>query len=113
MAQAGYDWLIAILNRHQESGMIDRIRQLDAYASEQFSCSLTQLALAWCVKNPHVSTVLLGATKTTQLEENLGALKIIPLITPAHMAAIDNILGNRPDGYMGYGGRGMRSLRTI
>lgn len=113
MAQAGYDWLVAILNRHQASGMMERVRKLGEYAEKHFSCSLAQLALAWCVKNPNVSTVLLGATKPSQLEENFGALRVIPLLTKSHMTTIDEMLGNRPDGYMGYGGRGMRSLHTI
>ena len=74
---------------------------------------MAQLALAWCVKNPNVSTVLLGATRPEQLEENLGALKIAEQLRPEHMQEIDQILENRPQAYPGWGGAGMRSLNTI
>ena len=113
MAQAGYDWLIDILEKHRASGMLDNIRVLRDYAKEHFDCSVAQLALAWCVKNPNVSTVLLGATKTSQLEENVASLRVVPLLSQEHMTAIDAILGNKPTPYMGYGGKGMRSLYTI
>lgn len=113
MAQKGYEWLQGLLQRHRDSGMLDRIKELTAFADKNFGCSMAQLALAWCVKNPNVSTVLLGATKVSQLEENLGALRVIELITPEHMEEIDRLLGNAPSSYQGYGGAGMRSLRTI
>ena len=61
----------------------------------------------------NVTTVLLGATKTSRFEENLGAIKVIEQLTDEHMAAMEGILGNRPDPYMGYGGKGMRELVTI
>ena len=83
------------------------------YAQEHLDCSLTHLALAWCVKNPNGSTVLLGASKPSQLEDNFKALSVVPKLDAAHMTKIDEILGNKPKGYMGYGGRGMRSIETI
>jgi aryl-alcohol dehydrogenase-like predicted oxidoreductase len=49
---------------------------------------LSQLAIAWCLKNPHVSTVMLGATKTEQLEENLGALDVAAKLGEAEVARI-------------------------
>jgi aryl-alcohol dehydrogenase-like predicted oxidoreductase len=42
---------------------------------------MAQLALAWCTKNPHVSTVITGASKVSQVEQNFGALDVIPLLT--------------------------------
>ena len=74
---------------------------------------MTQLALAWCVKNPNVSTVLLGATKLRQIEENLGALAVIPRLNGEIMSRIDGVLGNVPTRYQGFGGAGMRDLKTI
>ncbi len=74
---------------------------------------MTQLALAWCVKNKDVSTVLLGATKPHQLEENLGSLAVVEKLNAQHMAEIEQILGNKPKSYMGYGGSGMRKIHTI
>lgn len=50
---------------------------LEAIAAE-LGCSMAQLAIAWCLLNPHVSTVILGASKVAQLEENLGALAVVP-----------------------------------
>ena len=54
------------------------------------------LALAWCLKNPHVSTVILGASKTTQLEENLKAPEVVELLTEEVMEKIEEILDNKP-----------------
>ena len=58
--------------------------------------SLAKLSLAWCLKNPRVSTVLLGATKTSQLEENLQAVEVVPLLTDEVMERIEGILDNAP-----------------
>ena len=58
--------------------------------------SLAKLALAWCLKNPRVSTVLLGATKASQLEENLQATEVVPLLTDEVMERIEGILDNAP-----------------
>ncbi|MEC8276428.1 MAG: aldo/keto reductase, partial [Myxococcota bacterium] len=80
---------------------------------EELNCSMTQLALAWCVKNPNVSTVLLGATKLRQIEENLGALAVVPLLNDALMNRINRVLDNAPASYNGFGGKGMRDIQTI
>ncbi len=113
LATPGYEFLAAGLERRRKQGDIDRVKALTDYAAEHLGCSMTQLALAWCVKNPNVSTVLLGATQPHQLEENLGALSVARRMTAEHMAAIDEIAGTRPAPYGGWGGAGMRSLDTI
>ena len=113
LTQKGYEWLKDGLEKLKKEGTLDKIATLSQYAKEHLQCSMTQLALAWCVKNPNVSTVLLGATKTSQLEENLGAMAVVPRLTTDHMKAIDKIMGNKPETYHGYGGRGMRDLNTI
>jgi len=64
------------------------VGQLDTLASE-LGCSLSQLAIAWVAKNPHVSTVITGASKLAQLQENLGALEVIHKFTPEVLARID------------------------
>jgi len=64
------------------------VGQLDMLASE-LGCSLSQLAIAWVAKNPHVSTVITGASKLAQLQENLGALEVIHKFTPEVLARID------------------------
>jgi len=58
--------------------------------------TLPQLGIAWCLKNRDVSTVITGASKVSQLEENFQALKLAPKLTPEILAKIDDILGNKP-----------------
>eukprot|EP00730_Choanoeca_flexa_P016727 TRINITY_DN7967_c0_g2_i3.p1 TRINITY_DN7967_c0_g2~~TRINITY_DN7967_c0_g2_i3.p1 ORF type:complete len:362 (+),score=103.85 TRINITY_DN7967_c0_g2_i3:142-1227(+) len=65
--------------------------------AKELGCTPAQLAVAWCAKNDNVSTVILGATKTHQLEENLAALKILPRLTNEIMAKIDEELGTKPE----------------
>jgi voltage-dependent potassium channel beta subunit len=64
--------------------------QLDSVASD-LGCSLSQLAIAWVARNPRVSTVITGASKLSQLEENLGALVVIDKLTPEVLVRIDQI----------------------
>ena len=71
------------------------IRQLDILAKET-GISLARLSIAWCLKNPNVSTVILGASKIAQLEETLTATAVLPLLTEEIMLRIDEILGNKP-----------------
>ena len=59
----------------------DRVRELVRMA-EELDVSTGQLALAWVAANPHVSTVILGASSVAQLEENLGALTALERLTP-------------------------------
>jgi len=66
------------------------ITQLDVVASD-LGCSLSQLAIAWVAKNPRVSTVITGASKLAQLTENLGALDVMPKLTPQVLAQIDEV----------------------
>jgi aryl-alcohol dehydrogenase-like predicted oxidoreductase len=99
----GYTWLQKNIADWRKEGKIDKVTKLEEYAKKRFNCSVGQLALAWCAKNKNVSTVLLGATKTEQLEENLGAIPVAEKLTEADMEEIDKILGNKPAGYQGYG----------
>ncbi len=75
--------------------LVDKTKELTKIAN-QLNCKLSQLALAWCLKNPYVSTVITGASKVEQLLENLGALEVKPKLTPDVMTAIENILKNKP-----------------
>lgn len=109
----GYGWLVDILKKWQEDGKIEKVRKLTGFAKTEFSCSVAQLSLAWCIKNKNVSTVLLGATKPSQLEENFGALRVARLMTDEHMEQIEAIIQSKPAPYNGYGGHGMRPLDTI
>ncbi len=60
--------------------------------AESLGCTLAQMAIAWCVKNPHVSTVITGASRAAQVTENLRALDVLPKLTPEVMARIDAAL---------------------
>ncbi len=73
----------------------EKVKQLNALAQE-LDVSLTNLSIAWCLKNPNVSSVILGATKTNQLQENLKSLDLLPLLTEEVMANIDDIMKNKP-----------------
>jgi voltage-dependent potassium channel beta subunit len=90
-ALEGYEWL----QRGITPERIEKVRQLQPLASE-LECSLAQLALAWCLKNPNVSTVITGASRAAQVTENMKALDVAPKLTPDIMERIDTVLGNKP-----------------
>jgi voltage-dependent potassium channel beta subunit len=66
------------------------VTQLQGVADE-LGCSLGQLAIAWAARNPRVSTVIMGASKLSQLQDNLGAVEVIAKLTPEVLARIDAI----------------------
>lgn len=61
------------------------------------------LSIAWCLKNEHVSTVILGASKPAQIAENCKALQLLPKLTPEVMEEIEKILDNKPAPNPDYG----------
>lgn len=83
----GYEWLRKSLTDPERN---DAVRQLKAVA-DGFGCTMSQLALAWCARNPHVSTVITGASRVEQVHENLAALDVLPLLTDDVLAGIDEI----------------------
>lgn len=89
----GMDWLKDRVMREEH---LQKVRELTALAGD-LGASMPQLALAWTVKNPQVSTAILGASKVSQLEENVKALEVIPKLTSEVMDQIDEILGNKPE----------------
>ena len=60
--------------------------------ADDLGCSLSQLAIAWCAHNPHVSTVITGASRAEQVRENLGALDVLAQLDDGVMHRIDEIL---------------------
>lgn len=68
------------------------VAQLGGIAKE-LGCTTAQLAIAWCVKNPRVSTVITGATKVSQLQDNMKALDVAAKLTPDVMAKIHAVVG--------------------
>jgi voltage-dependent potassium channel beta subunit len=88
----GFDWL---KDRWIAEDLIARVKKLGELAKE-LGVSQAALSIAWCVKNEHVTTAILGATKKTQLLDNLEALKALPLLTTELMQQIDAIVGTKP-----------------
>lgn len=70
--------------------LVEKTKKLNALA-EEMNCTLSQLAIAWCLKNPHVSSVITGATKMEQLIENLGAIEVKSQLNPDIMKKINSI----------------------
>lgn len=83
------------LDSPEGKAKIEKVRKLTKVA-EKLGCDTAALALAWAAKNPHVSTVLLGATKPQQILDNLKALPIIEKLTLEIMEEIEGILDNKP-----------------
>jgi aryl-alcohol dehydrogenase-like predicted oxidoreductase len=73
-----------------DEGRNKKVADLKVIADE-LGISLTQLSLAWCAKNPNVSTVITGASSAAQVRENMTALDAMPLLTPEIMDRIDLI----------------------
>ena len=73
------------------TGRIEKVRSLSAVARE-LGCTTAQLAIAWCTKNPHVSTVITGASRKQQVVENMKALDVADSLTPEVMARIERIV---------------------
>lgn len=91
----GMDGLEWLKDKNLTESRIEKVRKLEALASS-LNLSLAVFGLAWCLKNPNVSTVILGASKTKQLTENLTALTAVRLLTSEVMEATENIMQNKP-----------------
>lgn len=72
-----------------------KVRALEPIAAD-LGCSMAQLALAWCLKNPNVSTVITGATRVEQVRENMQAAEVVDKLTGDVMERIESVLGNKP-----------------
>ncbi|MGJ1419621.1 potassium channel beta subunit family protein [Sphingobacterium spiritivorum] len=92
LALEGYGWL---KDRALAQDKLNRVEELGKLAV-QLAVSLPTLAIAWCVSNPNVTTAILGATKESQLLENLKALEVLPLLTPEVLTQIDDIMQTKP-----------------
>lgn len=85
----GYEWLA---NRLTDKDRLDKVAALEPIAKE-LGCTMSQLGLAWCLKNPFVSTVITGASRVEQVHENMKASDVVEKITPEIMERIDAIFG--------------------
>ena len=83
------DWLQASVT---DKNNLAKVQALESIAKE-LDCSLAQLSLAWCLKNPFVSSVITGASRVEQVHENMQASEIAPKITPELLERIDKVFG--------------------
>lgn len=92
----GYEWLREQFESEEGQRRIQKVRELTAVADE-LGTSMAKLAIAWCAKNPNVSTVITGASRVEQVIENMKALEVIPQLTDDVMEQIESILDNKPE----------------
>jgi len=88
----GFDWL---KDRWMKDDMLNKVKGLAALAKE-LGISMAELSIAWCIKNPNVTTAILGATKKEQLLENLKAAKAVEKLDTAVMQQIEDIVQTKP-----------------
>ena len=92
----GYEWLKERLGTEEVKGQLQKVRDLTEVADD-LGCSTAQLALAWCLNNPNVSTVITGASKPEQVEQNMQALNVAEKLDESVMERIKGILDNEPE----------------
>jgi len=91
----GFDWLKEGYESQEGKEKILKVGQLMPIA-EELGCTMAQLALAWCLVNQDVSTVITGASKPEQVKENMASLELVPKLTDEVMGRIEDILDNKP-----------------
>ncbi len=88
-ALKGYEWLRNALTDKERLSIVDKLGHL----AKELDCSLAQFAIAWCAKNPNVSTVITGASRVEQVHENMKALEVLPKLTDDVMKRVDELIG--------------------
>src|SRR5947209_20617827 len=88
----GYEWLRKNVITSEN---VEKAKQLEPIA-RHIGCTLAQLALAWCLKNLNVSTVITGASRPEQVRDNMKALDMTPKLTDEVIGKIEAVLGNKP-----------------
>ena len=89
-SQAGMSWIADNAKDAHNNAALSKFLPL----AKELGCTPAQLAIAWCSKNPRVSTVITGASRVEQIRENMKALEVLPKLTPQVMAQIDGIFPN-------------------
>ncbi|PKN98729.1 MAG: aldo/keto reductase [Chloroflexi bacterium HGW-Chloroflexi-4] len=89
-ALSGYEWL---REKFTDQEALEKVKQLGKLA-EEIGITLPKMAIAWCLKNPNVSTVITGASRVTQMHENMKAMDVVDHLTPDVMNRIDEILSS-------------------
>ena len=91
-ALEGFDWL---KDKWVADDKMKKVKKLSEFAAK-LGVSTAALSIAWCIKNPNVSTAILGATKKQQLLDNLQALEVMKKLTPEVMEKIEAIMKTKP-----------------
>jgi len=102
--QGPYKWLKDQLlsgkgmNGLEEKNLDTILQKVKALApiAKQLNCTVAQLAIAWCLINPNVHTVITGASKIEQVRENFASLQVVPKLTPSVIQQIETVLNNKP-----------------
>ncbi|HEU0292647.1 MAG TPA: aldo/keto reductase [Anaerolineales bacterium] len=92
-ALKGNEWLHERLTDQAKLAKVEALGKI----ARDLNCTTAQLALAWCLKNPYVSTVLTGATSIEQLRENMKAADVLPKLTSEVMEQIDRVFGTKEE----------------
>lgn len=95
MKLPGYEWLLRSLDSEEGQARNAKVGELEVVA-EELGISMAQLALAWCLRNSNVSTVITGATTVKQVEENMAAMEAVTLLSDEVMERIEQVLLNKP-----------------
>lgn len=88
-ALKGYEWLRDRLTDEKSLNMVKELGKI----ADGLGIPLSRFSLAWCLKNPNVSTVITGASRVEQVRENMKAIEAVPLLTPEVMSLVDDIVG--------------------
>jgi aryl-alcohol dehydrogenase-like predicted oxidoreductase len=94
-SHAGMEWLREELVGPKAKPRVEVVKKLKPVA-DRLGCTRAQLALAWCLKNPHVSSVITGATRAEQVQENLGAVSLAGKLNDDTMKEIESLLARVP-----------------
>ncbi|KAI4311374.1 hypothetical protein MLD38_036277 [Melastoma candidum] len=96
-ALENYNMLFSLnlANRSLVDDVLRKVNGLKPIADE-LGVPLSQLAIAWCAANPNVSSVITGATKESQVQENMKAIDVVPLLTPSVMEKIEGVIQTKP-----------------
>lgn len=89
----GYEWLKEMFSDPKRMQAVENLAKI----ADDLGVSLAQMSLAWILKNPNVSTVITGAIKVSQIEENFKALEVVPMLSDDVMARIEEALADYPD----------------
>jgi aryl-alcohol dehydrogenase-like predicted oxidoreductase len=95
LALPGYEWLREAWETEGGKAKLEKVKQLSVLAKE-LGISMPHLSIAWCLKNPNVSTVILGASRLSQLEDNLKSIDAVDALTPEVLEKIEAIVDNKP-----------------